>query len=196
MSTPERQPRAMPLFALPLALLVLVLLAFGVVRAVLVLNGTGVVVAAKSATAGQYLEKDDLRIEELDGYTVDDDTIMKKVDDAVGHVVRDALAEGSPISKADITVMAAPRGVATKLQLRFRTEDVTIGDVKTGQRVQLLFAPIGAAGAPQAQAIQAILIAHPEDGEDGMVWVAIAAVDRDALLSRLARSRLIIASAR
>jgi membrane-associated protease RseP (regulator of RpoE activity) len=189
MSTPERQPRAMPLFALPLALLVLVLLAFGVVRAVLVLNGTGVVVAAKSATAGQYLEKDDLRIEELDGYTVDDDTIMKKVDDAVGHVVRDALAEGSPISKADITVMA-------KLQLRFRTEDVTIGDVKTGQRVQLLFAPIGAAGAPQAQAIQAILIAHPEDGEDGMVWVAIAAVDRDALLSRLARSRLIIASAR
>lgn len=196
MSTPERRPQAMPLYVLPLAVVVLVLLAFGVLRAVLGICGSEVVVVAKSAAAGQYLEKSDLGTEKVDGYGLDDDAVVKNVDDAVGHLALDALPKGSRVTKAGITDAAAPQDVATKLFLRFRTEDVTIGDVKTGKRVQLLFAPLGAVGAPEAQAIEAILLAHPEDGKDGVVWVAIDAADRDPLLDRLARSRLIIAPVR
>jgi hypothetical protein len=93
MSNSGGQPRAIPLLALPLAGLVVLLLAFGVVRATLVARGTDAVVVAKSATAGQRLERDDLRVEKVDGYTVDD-TVVTKVDDALGHLALGGLAEG------------------------------------------------------------------------------------------------------
>jgi hypothetical protein len=91
--------------------------------------------------------------------------------------------------------VAAPQDVEAKRLLRFRTDDLTVGDVKTGERVNLLLAPTGAGRTLSPQAIEAILVAHPEDGGDGPVWVAIADADRDALLGRLGRSRLIIAPA-
>jgi hypothetical protein len=183
------------MWLLPLGLLAIVGVAIVGVRIFLGVSGTETVVAATSVVPGQYLQEDDLRIQEVDSYSIDSDAVMNDLDDAVSHLALGALAEGSPLGKAAITAVAAPSEVEEKLQLRFRTEDVTISDVKTGQRVQLLFAPLGVPDAPQAQAIKAILIAHPNDGEDGVVWVAITSSDRDALLDRLARARLIIAPA-
>lgn len=183
------------MWLLPLGLLVLVVVVIVGVRILLASSGTGVVVAAKSVVPGQYLQGDDLRIQEVDGYSIDDDAAVKNMDDVVGHLALGALGEGKPVGKAAITTVAAPSEVEKKLLLRFRTEDVTISDVKTGQRVHLLFAPLGVPDAPQAQAIEAILIGHPKDGEDGIVWVAITSSERDSLLGLLARARLIIAPA-
>jgi hypothetical protein len=195
MTQSGQRPRALPLWLLPLAVLILLLVAFGILRAFLALKGSDVVVVAKDAAPGQVLTQADLQIKKVNGYGVDSGAVFKKVDDVVGHIALDRLAKGSPVSKAATTDVAAPAEVAEKSGLHFRTEGVTVDEVETGARVDLLFAPTGGAGAPRAQVIGAILLAHPEDGKDGVVWVAIDSGDREALLGHLARSRLIIAPA-
>jgi hypothetical protein len=174
---------------------ILLLVAFGSLRAVLALKGTDVVVAAEDAAPGQVLTQADLQVKKVDGYSVDSGAVFKKVDDVVGHIALDALAKRSPVGKAATTDVAAPAEAATKSGLRFRTEHATIDEVETGARVDLLFAPTGAAGAPRAQVIGAIFLAPPQHADDGVVCVAIDSEDREALLGRLARSRLIIAPA-
>jgi Flp pilus assembly protein CpaB len=193
MSEAARPPRAIPLLVLPLAVLVLVLLVFGVVRGIQALRGTEVVVAAKTVAAGQDLGARDLRLEEVDDYSVDEDATVTELDKALDHIAVQALAEGQPVPKAAITAVAPAACVTDELYLRFRTEQVTISGVKTGQCVDLLFAPVKEADTDDAPAIKATLLAHPSDGKDGVVWVAITSNDREALVRSVARSRLIVA---
>jgi Chaperone for flagella basal body P-ring formation len=194
MSAGGGRPLPYPLYVPPLVLLALLLIVFFVVRSAVFGCSTQVVVAANPVAAGALIEEDDLRVEDRNGYGVDDDAVVTSADGAAGHRALVELTEGGVVKKADVTG-AMDTAEDGEQSLRFRTKAVTINDVKSGQRVALLVAPTGTEPAPEAQDIEATLLSHPKDGEDGVVWVMIADDARDALLRFVARARLVIAPA-
>jgi hypothetical protein len=102
-----------------------------------------------------------------------------------------ALKRGRPIPRSALTGVV-PADYASRVRLRFRTEDAATVDVVSGERVTLLFAPTGEGAAQVATAVDAVLIDAEDDGDTTEYFVAIPPAQRDALLALVGRSRLLV----
>lgn len=128
---------------------------------------------------------------EMDGRSVDDSHWIES-GDLVGRVTKTAIAKGELVRKADVTA-AKPEGYGTLTSVAFRADSSTAGDLTTGKKASLLFAPIADAEAVKPLEVDAIVISA-NDGESGETdyVVAVTQADRTRMLDVVARARLLV----
>jgi hypothetical protein len=143
---------------------------------------------------GHLITSEDLVDRRVDRYGLGN--VARSRSAVEGHVTKDAVKHDVPIPRAALTG-AVPKDYSGRVLIRFRADHATTVGVTSGDRVRLLFAPTGNDDhSPAPAAIDAVLVDTAEDGDATDYFVAIAAADRDALLERVGRSRLLVTRAR
>jgi hypothetical protein len=182
-----RRKRPVPLFVWPLlGILVLAALATGFR---LSSNDKLVPVPVGDLVPGQLITAQDIVVKKIDGYGLGD--VLESSSSVVGHAATTSLRRGQPIPEHAVT-QRVPGDYQSRIRIRFRAEEVASDHVTNGQRVHLLFAPTGEASALPAVEVDAVLVDTAKDGDATVYFVAIPPGERDALLARVGRSRLLV----
>jgi hypothetical protein len=168
-----------------------------IVGAMLVLHGCvkdEVTVPKADIAPLQRIASDDLEQVEVSSATVGDSQ-WTNAGDLVGRVATTAIAKGKPVAKAAVTA-AKPIGYALLEPVAFHADSNTAGEVSTGGRVTLLFAPTGDADSVEPLSVDAVLLSASVLTSGGTDYVvAVRAGDREKLLNVVARARLLVVPA-
>lgn len=139
----------------------------------------------------QEIKAGDLEEIEVDRGDVGDSDLTDR-EDLVGRVTTAALAKGEPVPEPSVTA-AKPSGYGDLVPIAFHADATTAGEVESGERVKLHFAPTVDSNSVEPLTAEAVLLSADESdsGETDYV-VAVCDSDRTAMLGVVARARLLV----
>jgi hypothetical protein len=153
-----------------------------------------VMVSKSDLPALHEITADDLEEVEVSARTVGDSQWTES-GDLVGRVTKTAIAKATLVRKADVTA-AKPKSYGNRKPVGFHADSNTAGDVSTGNKVRLLFAPTADAESVKPLAVDAVLLSTSEPKSGGTDYVvAVSESDRTKMLDVVARARLLVVPA-